>query len=339
MTGESPAADGTIVTAGPGYDAAVARAAWRGADDRVVIAFAGPKAAETLNGLLTNDIARLSPGRGVYAAALTPKGKVIADVRVFADDDGGFIVDTSAAAGVPLLAMLRKFVNPRLARYADISAQRRTIRVAGSDAARVVAAATGVSRTALDALAPFATTAGAAGSAPLRVVRAPDLGVPCFDVLCDTAARETLAAAIAADAEPLDAGSAEVLRIEAGWPRFGADFDESVLAQEAGLDRLGGISFDKGCYTGQETVARVHFRGHVNRVLRGLRSRELITPGADILSTDGRPVGTVRSAAVSPRLGPIALAYVRREVADGEAVSVAGVSGAVTATVAGLPFA
>ncbi|MEA3244826.1 MAG: glycine cleavage T C-terminal barrel domain-containing protein [Gemmatimonadota bacterium] len=324
----------------PGYAAATERAAWCDASDRVLLDFTGPKVAETLNGLLTNDVAGLAPGTGQYAAALTPKGKVIADLRVFAHGGDRFIVDASAAAGPPLLAMLRKFVNPRLAKYVDLSAGSCTIRVAGPDAGRVVAAATGVSRDALDALAAYAIAVGTIAGTPVRVVRAPDLGVPCFDVFGDAGARDAIVAAVvAAGAEPLDAASADVLRIEAGWPRFGVDFDENVLAQEAGIDRLGGISFDKGCYTGQETVARVHFRGHVNRTLRGLRSGTPLPPGAEIHAPDGKPVGTVRSSAVSPRLGPVALAFVRREVADGDAVSVAGGAGPIPATVATLPFA
>jgi folate-binding protein YgfZ len=338
----APVAAGTSApaVAGGGYAAATERAAWCDASDRVLLDFTGLGVADTLNGLFTNDVRKLVPGTGHYAAALTPKGKVIADLRVFALGDGRFIVDARAAAGPPLLAMLKKFVNPRLARYVNISPESCAIRVAGPDAPRVVAAATGVPRDALDALAAYGIATGAIGGATVRVVRAPDLGVPCFDVFGDVTARDAIVAAVvAAGAEPLDAGSAEVLRIEAGWPRFGVDFDDSVLAQEAGIDRLGGISFDKGCYTGQETVARVHFRGHVNRVLRGLRSRVALTSGAEVRAADGRPVGAVRSSAVSPRLGPIALAYIRREVADGEVVSVADGSNAVSATVAGLPFA
>lgn len=335
-TAESAAA----AVAGSGYAAAGTRAAWCDAGDRVRIDFTGPQATETLNGLLTNDIAKLAPGTGAYAAALTSKGKVIADLRVFALGDGSFTVDTSPAAGAPLLAMLKKFVNPRLAKFADLSAASCTIRVAGPVAAQTVATATGVARETLDALAPLAVVGGTVAGSAVRIVRATDLGVPCFDVFGNVSARDAIVVAVAgAGADPLDAGSAEVLRIEAGWPRYGFDIDDTVLAQEAGIDRLGGISFDKGCYTGQETVARVHFRGHVNRTLRGLRAGAPLPPGAELRNADGTPVGIVRSAAVSPRLGPIALAYVRREIADGDAVSVTDGPRALAATVVALPFA
>jgi folate-binding protein YgfZ len=172
------------------------------------------------------------------------------------------------------------------------------------------------------------------------VVRTPELGVAGFEILAPGAgAAAIVAAARAAGAAPLDVASAEVLRVEAGRPRYGADFDETQLAQEVGFDRLGAISFSKGCYTGQETVARVHFRGHVNRTLRGLRARAPLVRGATLLGAGRATVGDVRSAAHSPVAGHIALAYVRREVGDGDTVTVDEASGALPATVVALPFA
>ena len=317
----------------PGYDAARAGAAFIDRSDRVRVEFTGAKAADTLNGLLTNDVLSLTPGTGQYAAALTAKGKVIADVRVFARD-GAFLVDTPAAAGPGLLTMLRKYVNPRLAKYRDVSAELATIGVFGPGAARAVASATGVGLPAVESLALFGTAAAAA----IIVARVPDLGVPGFDILAPPDAVDGLVAALrGAGATSLGAATAEVLRVEAGRPMYGPDMDETVLAQEAALDRLDAISFDKGCYTGQETVARVHFRGHVNRTLRGVRSGAEIASGAELVNAEGAVVGTVRSIAQSPAYGPIALAYVRREVEDGASVAIAPGSG--SATVTALPFA
>lgn len=314
------------------YEAAMARSAWCDRSDRVRIRFSGPQAALTLNGLLTNDIASLKPGAGLYAAALTAKGKIIADVRVLASDDG-FMVNADAAAGPPLLAMLRKYVNPRLASFRDITADTCEVRIAGPGSAQAVG------EVALDGLPPFAHLDVNVRGHAAQVVRAPDLGVMAFDLLALAPARAAMVPALeASGAVPLDAGTAEVLRVEAGWPRYSLDMDDAVLAQEAGLDRLGGISFDKGCYTGQETVARIRFRGHVNRTLRGLRAAAPVTPGAELHSSDGAPVGTVRSSAVSPRFGPIALAYVRREVEDGVSVSAAMNGRQVIATITALPF-
>src|SRR5207253_7970098 len=108
----------------------------------------------------------------------------------------------------------------------------------------------------------------------------------------------------------------DVARVEAGRPEWGLDMDETTIPQEANFDELGAISYTKGCYTGQETVARVHFRGHVNRHLRHLRAAGPEPPlaGADLLDAAGKSVGDVRSTAASPRLGGIAIGMVRREV-------------------------
>jgi folate-binding protein YgfZ len=322
------------------YRAARESAAVIDRSDRVRIEFTGAQAAATLNGILTNDVALLTPGRGQYAAALTAKGKVIADVRVFARD-GDFLVDAAAAAGPPLLAMLRKFVNPRLAKFRDVSSELGTVGVFGPGAAGVVAGICGVDAAALTVLESFAAMPAGFHASPCTIVRVPDLGVAGFDLFVPIDRVAALVSALrAAGATALDALSADVLRIEAGRPLWGTDMDENTLAQEAALDRkdLGAISFDKGCYTGQETVARVHFRGHVNRVLRGLRCAALPPSGAVVTHAENRDAGTVRSVAVSPRLGALALAYVRREVEDGAAVTLRWDGGEVRATVSPLPF-
>ncbi len=126
----------------------------------------------------------------------------------------------------------------------------------------------------------------------------------------------------------------ECLRIERGRPRYGVDLDDTVIPQEAGLNERA-VSFTKGCYVGQETVARLFYRGKPNRHLRGLRCSVPAAPG-DELVLDGRTVGRVSSAAVSPRFGAIALALVRREAPPGATVAL-GQAGA-TAEVVELPF-
>ena len=326
------------MTSPDAYRAARESAAVIDRSDRVRIEFTGAQAAATLNGILTNDVMRLTPGRGQYAAALTAKGKVIADVRVFARA-GDFLVDAAAAAGPPLLAMLRKFVNPRLAKFRDVSAELGTVGLFGPGAASVAAGVCGVDAAALIVLESFAAMPARSHASPCTIARVPDLGVAGFDLFVPIDRVAALVSALrAAGATALDALSADLLRVEAGRPLWGTDMDENTLAQEAALDRIGAISFDKGCYTGQETVARVHFRGHVNRVLRGLRCAALPPIGAVVTHAENRDAGTVRSVAVSPRLGAIALAYVRREVEDGAAVTLRWDSGEARATVSPLPF-
>jgi tRNA-modifying protein YgfZ len=140
-------------------------------------------------------------------------------------------------------------------------------------------------------------------------------------------------------AEPPANGSAsaqewELARIEAGVPRFGREFDSDSMPAEAGLEQRA-VSFTKGCYPGQEPVARLHYRGHANRGVRGVRfDGGLAAPGTPV-TVDGAAVGRVTSAIESPRFGPIGLALLRREVADG-AQGDAGGSGL---TVVPLPFA
>lgn len=321
-----------------GYEAARTGAAFIDRSDRVRMEFAGTKPVETLNGIFTNDVSLLKPGSGLYAAALTNKGKVVADVRVFARDDR-FVVDTSAPAGPAFITMIRKYVNPRLATYRDVTATLGTIGVFGPTAAVAVAAAIGIPTASLESLAAYGQCSLPSGDG--FVARVPDLGVPGFDII---ARRDTISGIAAhvrgAGIAELSAGDADILRVEAGRPLFGADMDEHVLAQEAALDRddLAAISFTKGCYTGQETVARVHFRGHVNRTLRGLRADAALTSNATLHGADGASVGEVRSVAQSPRLGAIALAYVRREIADGTILTVRAASGESRATVCALPF-
>ena len=127
--------------------------------------------------------------------------------------------------------------------------------------------------------------------------------------------------------------AAEVLRVESGRPRYGLDLDEGTIPQEAGLNERA-VSFTKGCYVGQETVARLHYRGKPNRQLRGLRFSAPVATGTPLVLGE-REVGRVGSSVVSPRFGPIGLALVRREAAVGDEL----VAGEGRAVVAELPFA
>ena len=278
---------------------------------------AGPKAMDVLNGLVTNDVAGVTPGSGCYAAALTPKGKVIADLRIFARDDD-YLVDTSAAAAPGWAEVLRKYVNPRLAKYEEITDATADVAVAGPSAAEVIGTAFGWNAGMLSGLMPHAHTALPRGGAVWLVARTPEIGAFACDLL--VAAEESarvVALLTEAGAMPSSLATWEVRRIAAGWPAWGRDMDESTLAQEASLDALSAISYDKGCYTGQETVARVHFRGHVNRYLRRARysSGVEIPGGAEVFDhATGKSVGDVRSSAISAQDGGVAIAMIRREV-------------------------
>lgn len=302
--------------------------------------FSGAKSGEVLAGLVTNDIVGLAPGHGLYAAALTPKGKIIADPRIFARA-ADYLVDVPPRAAAGWWAMVRKFVNPRLASYEDVSAQLADLSVFGMRARGITARALGIPEGTLDVLPSYGHVQLAAGSDSLMVARVPCLGVEGFTLFVPSARRdEMLQALLSAGATPAGSEVVDLARIESGRPEWGVEIDETTIPQEANLDALHAISYTKGCYTGQETVARVHFRGHVNRQLRGLSyPMDLALPvRAEVVDESGKVVGDVRSVGVSPRLGGVALAMVRREVVPGSRVSVRWDGGEGTALMLELPF-
>ena len=161
---------------------------------------------------------------------------------------------------------------------------------------------------------------------------ATDLGV---DVLVAAEDAEPVRAALVeAGAEPVAEEAAEIVRVESGRPRYGVDLDDATIPQEAGLNARA-VSFTKGCYVGQETVARLYYKGKPNRHLRGLRLSAPAATGTE-LTLGERAVGRLGSSVVSPVHGPIALAVVRREAEPGATVTVG--DGGVTAVVVELPF-
>jgi folate-binding protein YgfZ len=182
-------------------------------------------------------------------------------------------------------------------------------------------------RDALDVAPPDAEHAWVEGEHGLYV--ATDLGV---DVICPAADADGVRAALGI--EPVAEEAAECLRIEAGRPRLGFELNSEVIPQEAGLNERA-VSFTKGCYVGQETVARLHYKGKPNRHLRGLRLSQPAEKGDEVSAGD-RVLGNVGSVTVSPAHGPIALAVLRREVAPGDTVKVG--PSAADALVADLPF-
>ncbi|MFI5310726.1 MAG: YgfZ/GcvT domain-containing protein, partial [Gemmatimonadales bacterium] len=206
--------------------------------------------------------------------------------------------------------------------------------------AELLAAALGADGTILSALAAFHHATVSLGDTRILAASVPDLGVRGFDLFVPVEAAGELWARLES-AGVVTAGTiaADIARVEAGRPLWGTDVDENTLGPEANLDALGGVSYTKGCYTGQETIARIHFRGHVNRALRGLRSAAPIPRGTHVVGADGLPCGDVRSSVVSPILGPIAIAMLRREVATGSDVTARWDGGDAVARVSDLPFA
>jgi tRNA-modifying protein YgfZ len=299
--------------------------------ERGKLALTGPGAVEFLNGQVTNELEDLRPGEGRYAAFLTHKGKMLGDLRILArganpsEPPTELLLDTERVALQALFDMIRRFK----VGY-QVELHKRTLE-----------------RGLLSLIGPRAEALAGAGALPseehanveLEIDGVHALAVRTedgLDLFCDADdTRRLEAVLLERGAGSVSEPAVECLRVERGRPRFGIDMDDRAIPQEAGLNERA-VSFTKGCYVGQETVARLHYRGKPNRHLRGLR---LSAPAAtgDELRLAEKPVGRLGSVALSPSLGPIALALVRREAEPGAVLDV-GEDG-VTAEVGELPFA
>jgi folate-binding protein YgfZ len=292
--------------------------------ERGKLALSGPDAKTFLAGQVTNDTEALQPGDGCYAAFLTHKGKMLGDLRVL-DVGAELLLDTERVALQALFDMIRKFKVGYELELHKRTVQHGLLSLIGPDASRI-AAAEGLPDIE-HANAPIEIGGIAALAART------DTGV---DLICDAADTQALTRALCErGAVAVSMQAAEIVRVEHGRPRYGVDMDDGTIPQEAGLNERA-VSFTKGCYVGQETVARLYYRGKPNRLLRGLLLDEPAQPGAE-LRLGEKPVGRLSSAAISPTFGPIGLGIVRREARVGASVSV-GDSDAV-ATVVDLPFA
>jgi tRNA-modifying protein YgfZ len=276
--------------------------------DRGLLIVGGSEAAEYLQGQLTNDTEAIEPGEWIYAALLDRKGHMQADMRVLRPGEGPQLWLDLEPEGVE--AASRHLQMYKIGREVDVT-----------DA--------GDGYVLLSLIGPRATeVARAVEATALRSGEGVDLIVPAAE-------RDgVLAALFAAGAVEVSPEAAEITRIEAGRPRFGAEMGTGTMPAEAGIVEQA-VSFTKGCYIGQETVARLHYKGKPNRLLRGLRFSGPAQPGESIVIGE-KQVGEVGSAAVSPAFGPIGLAILRREAEPGTTVSV-GEDG-VTAEVVALPF-
>jgi folate-binding protein YgfZ len=288
----------------------------------------GPGALACLQGLFTNDLEKSGDESLVYGAMLTPKGMIVTDAWI-ARHGAALTLIAPARGREAVQAIFQRGLPPRLARAEDASDGSAVAWVLGErgfhtlvqsgigtpDAAGRVLEHGGAGDSLLVALAPEGAPFAALLAGPVQGV--------------ETAGRRLqLAGALRGDEGDLHAA-----RILAGWPALGAEIDEKTLPQEVRYDEIGGVSYTKGCYTGQETVARVHFRGHTNRELRGLAWREAGPPEGRSVLAGEKEVGTVRSTLTvdGRRLG---LAVVRREVEPGSEV----VAGGRGARVVRLPF-
>jgi len=310
--------------------------------DRGKLLVEGAEAGEYLQGQLTNDIEGLGVGEGCYAALLDRKGHMQADMRVLrpshpsgapfppisgqrrtGTEDGGVIWVDTEPEPLPLVRKhLETYKIGRDVEVEDATAERAILSLVGPRSAEIAGSP------------PLPEHA----SAPHSVAGVECVAVGTRDGIDLIAAREDAerlrTALLEAGAAEVSPEAVEILRIEAGVPRFGIEMDTATMPAEAGIVDAA-VDFEKGCYIGQETVARLHYKGKPNRHLRGLRLSALVASGTT-LALGEKEVGRVGGSCVSPAHGPIALAIVRREAEPGAELT-AGEDG-VTARVIDLPF-
>lgn len=288
-----------------------------------------------LQGMLTNDVKGLAPGQGVPAAFLDAHGKVMALLAVYAAVDR-LLLELPANLTEKTLQTLDRYLISEKAYFEAVDEAFAIVSLQGPGARPLLERLAGVP---LD-LPDYGHAEVSMGGAPVRVINraeGPAPGFHCWVPAQHAAAVKSAfesAGAVVAESEALD-----VLRVEAGQPWYPQDVDDSVILPETRLESL--VSYTKGCYIGQETVARVKYRGHVNRALSGLVVEGERVPDAGArLTTEGNEVGRVTSAVRSIALGrPIALGYVRREHFEpGRALVVVDGAGEQPARVVALPF-
>lgn len=313
-----------------GYRAAEGGAALLERDPRAFLVVSGRAVDEMLTGILTNSLPSalvrsggIRTGFAPYAAILTPKGRLVADLRVHRLGDGGgsILLDLPAISLDSVLAHFAKYLPPRMARAGPPGTELGTITVAGPAATRALTGIAGLANRESELREAAEGDAWIAGGEPdgaIRVIGSGDVIPPAFDIVGPVArVREAARMLREAGAADGDGGLWHLLRLEKGRPAFGFELDAQTMPAEAGIeDRC--IDYAKGCFTGQEVVVRIRDRGHVNRSLRGLllgsvplpeRGTRLFAPGRE------RPAGIVTSTAVSPLFGQgIGLGFVRREV-------------------------
>jgi folate-binding protein YgfZ len=291
--------------------------------ERGKLLVSGGEAAEYLQGQLTNDVEALEPGEGLYAALLDRKGHMQGDMRVLRLGEGSdLLLDTEPEALEAVRRHLGMYKIGREVDVVDVTAERAILSLIGPRTVEIAGSAA-LPENACEEVTIAGTRVLAIGTAT---------GI---DLICEAEARERVSEALlAAGAAEVSPEAVEILRIEAGRPRFGAEMGTETMPAEAGIVEQA-VSFTKGCYIGQETVARLHYKGKPNRHLRGLKLSGAARPGEPVRVGE-KEVGRLGGSGVSPAFGAIGLAILRREAEPGATVAL-GEDG-VTAEVVALPF-
>ena len=309
----------------------------------------GSEAVQFLNGLITNDMKTLEQNCSMPAAFPNVQGRLIASVRVIrlSDEKAGkkvcptFLIDTEAATSGTVLKTIERFTLAGDFRVNDISSQTVMLSLQGANAASAIDSVLGEAAVSAPNTVRQISWQQSGTQTDVTVIHASHTGASGFDLIVENDHAERLWNALQqAGAQPLGYDALEVLRVEAGIPRYGADMDDTNVVTETNLDDA--VSYTKGCYIGQEIIARIKYRGHVAKKLSGVifEGNYTVAPGAPISSVDGKEIGRITSVANSPKLQQtIALAYLKYDyIAPGTPVKVVAANQEFPGKVVELPF-
>lgn len=298
---------------------------------RGLIEVSGGEAVQFLNGMLTNDIAKLPENSWMLAAFPNVQGRLLAFVRVLRSGDR-FLFDTEAATGEKVFNNLFRFTFAGDFKVRDLSEEMSLLSIQGKQAAEILESKVQSPKSKAEVLETELN------GEKVFVIRATHTAEDGFDLFASSNVIQDLSQEFEnAGAMKISDETREVLRVEAGIPLYGVDMDETTVVLETGIDEA--VSFTKGCYVGQEVIIRIHHRGHVAKKLAGLIFDEPadIAPNSELKSKEGKNAGRATSVAFSPTLNKqIALAYVRYDFLQPETELL--VNETARAKVAPLPF-
>lgn len=277
-----------------------------------------------LQGMLTNDINKLEEGKGLYATLLTVKGKIISDMRVYRDSES-VLLDLEPGLNEKVRELLIKFRLSYRANIEDLTETLALVSVHGRDSKKLLEK---ILAEEIPEISEYSFLIREIKGFQATIIRINRTGEEGYDIYIPSTAAEPLWKSLAENGEEfrlkqVGLDTMEALRIEAAIPRYGVDMDENTIPIEAGLWHA--LSFDKGCYVGQEVIARIKWRGHVNRHLVGFEIKgEDLPVSGDKIIRDEREIGYITSSTFSPALKKaIALGYIRREfIESGTKVSI-----------------
>jgi glycine cleavage system T protein len=293
-----------------------------------------------LHNLVSNEVAKLKPGEGNYSALLNSRGRLLADFRLYMMEDY-ILLDVDADNSTKLIREFTRYIIVNQVKLEDVSESLGLISVQGPKASLLLSLIFGEP---MPDLAEHHHVKHQFNGLELIVVKTGYTGEAGYDIFTPVEGTLPLWNALFEKGKgygvtPAGLAALDSLRIEAGVPRYGVDMDESYIASEAGLEKA--ISYSKGCFVGQEVVGRVKFRGHVNRLLVGMKVDGDAAPARGAKVYDGdQEIGHVTSSLLSPSLNrPLAMGYVRREfIEPGSKVAVEIGGSKTSAEVVELPF-